>query len=41
MVAIATFDIVDNEMLFSWLLEFPDEDELPFSSSFENVGYDA
>ena len=28
LVAIATFDFVDNEMLFSWLLEFPDEDDL-------------
>ena len=42
MVAIATFDIVDNEMLFGgWLLEFPDEENLNFQASFENVGYDA
>ena len=41
MALIATFDIVDNEMLFSWLLEFPDEENLNFRGSFENVGYDA
>ena len=41
MALIATFDIVDNELLFSWLLTFPDEEDMGFNGSFENVGYDA
>ena len=39
MITIATFDIVENEDVFGYVLEFPDEDEEDLNPGFAESGY--
>ena len=39
MISIATFDIVDNEKFFSWLLPFPEENITDLNPRFDEAGY--
>lgn len=41
LITIATFDLVEPEVVFGWMLEFPEEDENALDPSFTESGYES
>ena len=41
LLKIATFDIIETEVAFGWLFEFPEEDEDAIKGDFGDSGYES